>query len=360
MSAEVHVDRQPQSPLAQLPAELGRQIYAYIAPAQVHLYRHNNTICAATCITPTPSSDYYCFDRRSLGDPPTAVWARRLASPWGEHWRCEEVAKRLHHDTPHATTPHDTAVALMASCRRIYEDVACLVADTSVIHVNDLATLDLLLFNRRDKQSRSSSSPGSLLTRAFLYAKRLNISLHLPPPIFQAIAAKKSPPTRAAPSSPTVSSPSIAWACLWRNLSALSNLQHVNITLDHDSRTSWSGVNEHTILAPLQTLASRPHINTTIHLPKVASTNGNGTALGLTIKRFTRQRFYTDYRKDGSIGVVYEEDALKSFHRPGPDAAEILRAADLTMHIWVQGVDLDYAAMDESSDLDGDAAYDAI
>ncbi|KAG5990027.1 hypothetical protein E4U43_004385 [Claviceps pusilla] len=121
------VDRQQQSPLVQLPAELARQIYAYIVPPQAHLYRDNATICAATCITPPSSNDYYCFDRRSHGDPSTAVWARRLRSSWGGHWRCEEVAKRLHPDAPNSRshghgqrqTQHDSAIALMASCRRM-------------------------------------------------------------------------------------------------------------------------------------------------------------------------------------------------------------------------------------------------
>ncbi|KAG5983196.1 hypothetical protein E4U55_000537 [Claviceps digitariae] len=353
------VDRQQQSPLLQLPAELSRQIYAYIVPPQAHLYRVDATICAATCITPRQSNDYYCFDRRSHGDPSTAVWARRLSSSWGDHWRCEEVAKRLHLDTPNSQPQHDSAIALMASCRRIYEDVACLLADRCIIHVNDLATLDLL-FDKRDSSLRSSS-PGHPLTRAFFQARRLNLSLRLPPSSFKAIEANEPPPANAVPSSlsPSPSSPSTAWSRLWRNMTTLQYLQHIDLTLDHDSESSWSCVNEHAILAPLQILASLSHINTTVHMPKVASTRGNGTLHGLTTKRFTRQRFFTDCRKDGSIGLVYEEDAYKSLHR-GPNAADMLRAAELTMHIWFQGVDMDYVAMDELSDADDDMAFDAL
>ncbi|KAG6002382.1 hypothetical protein E4U21_003142 [Claviceps maximensis] len=359
MSVEKHVvDRQLQSPLLRLPAELARQIYAYIVPPQAHLYRDDASVCAATCITPSPSNDYYCFDRRSHGDPSTTVWARRLKSSWGGHWRCEEVAKRLQTDSPGKQTQHDSAIALMASCRRIFEDVTCLLADTCVIHVSDLATLDLL-FDKRDNSS-CSSSPNQVLTQAFFHARRLNLSLRLPPSVFEAIGSNEPSPTKAAPSSlsPNGSDPSTTWIELWHKMTTLRHLQRVDITLDHDSESSWSHVNEHAILAPLQTFVSHSDINTTVHLPKVASTKSNGTCHGLTIKRFTRQRLFTEYRKDGSIGLVYEEDALKSLQRPGPGADEMLRAAELTMHIWFQGVDMDYVSMDDLSGADEDVASD--
>ncbi|KAG5980301.1 hypothetical protein E4U54_006817 [Claviceps lovelessii] len=138
-------------------------------------------------------------------------------------------------------------------------------------------------------------------------------------------------------------------------MTTLQHLQRIDITLDHDSESSWSCVNEHAILAPLEMFASHSQIHTTVHLPKLASTKGNDTMHGLTTRRFTRQRFFTEYRKDGSIGLVYEEDALKSLQRPGPDATEMLRAAELTMHIWFQGVDMDYVSMDELSNADDEA-----
>ncbi|KAG6041221.1 hypothetical protein E4U41_005504 [Claviceps citrina] len=358
------VDAQHQSPLLRLPAELRRHIYAYIVPEQAHLFHdERGNIRAATCVTPSPSSaDHYCFDRRSLGDPSTAVWARRLRSPWGRHWRCEEVAKRLHRHGHDGLPQHDAAVALMNCCRRTYDDVASLLADTSVIHINELATLDLL-FDKTDSASSRPRSPGHLLTRAFSHARRLDLALRLQLSTLEAIAAKPQP-TRAAPPSPDASpSPQSAWIRLWRNMTTLRSLRRVDITLDHDSESSWSGVDELALLGPLQPLASHPTTNTTIHLPKAASpthAHHNDPSPGLPIQRFTRQRFFTEDRKDGTIGLVYEEDAYKSFHGPGPRAAEMLRAAELTMHVWFQGVELDYAAMEEMPDGDGETGCDAL
>ncbi|GAB0134945.1 hypothetical protein EsDP_00003297 [Epichloe bromicola] len=356
MCLEGHIDPQLQSVLAQLPAEVRRQIYAHIVPAQAHLYQDQGNIHVATCITPRPSNDHYCFDRRSLGDPSTEVWARRLQSPWGGHWRCEEVAKRLHHpDVPGIQTRHDAARALMSACRRTFEDVACLLAETSVIHVDDLSTLDVLLDGR--DSSLFSIRPGHLLTKAFFNTRRLNLSFRLPPAVFKAVEAS-STPARDAPSYPGTSSPT-SWFCLWQCIAALRHLRTVDITLDHDSESSWSSVNEHAVLSPLQALASNPDLRTTIHLPRVASSHFNTTSLGFAVKRFTRQRFFTEYRNDGSIGVVYEEDAYKSLHRPGQGSADAVRAAELTMHIWFQGIDLDYDALDESPGLDQDSGCDA-
>lgn len=224
-----------------------------------------------------------------------------------------------------------------------YEDVVYLLADTRVIHINDITTLELL-FN-------CSSRSSNLWTRAFFHARRLHLSLRLPPPVFKALAAK----TKAVPSAP--SSP---WLRLWHNITRLPRLQRIDITLDHNSEASWSTVDEHAVLAPLQTLASDPAINTAIHLPNVASPPPHDAVLGRTIQRFTRQRFFAEYRKDGTIGVIYEEDAYKSFRTSGPRAAEALRAAELTMHIWFQGVNVDYVAMDESLRRDDDDSCDAL
>lgn len=224
-------------------------------------------------------------------------------------------------------------------------------AETSVIHVDDLSTLDVL-FDGKDR-SLSSLRPGHLLTKAFFNTRRLNLSLRLPPAVFKAVEANSTPTGDARTSSPT------SWFCLWPRIAALRHLRTVDITLDHDSQSSWSNVNEHAVLSPLRALASNPGIRTTVHLPRVTSSPFHTTSLGFAVKRFTRQRFFTEYRNDGSIGVVYEEDAYKSLHRPGQGSAEAVRAAELTMHIWFQGIDLDYVALDESPGLDEDLACDA-
>lgn len=113
------IDAEMQSCFFHFPVEIRRHIYSYIVDDGVHLYLHNGRICISTCITPKPSDDYFCFDRRSLGDPSTEVWARRLESSWALHWRCEEVAFDLGTDQLSIKSKRDPARALMQSCKQM-------------------------------------------------------------------------------------------------------------------------------------------------------------------------------------------------------------------------------------------------
>lgn len=111
-------DNQQQCTLLSLPSELRREIYGYIVAEEAHVFLHGGRLNVSTCKTLTPSDDFFCFDRRSLGDPSAPVWARRLEASWGLHWRCEEVALDL--DRGHVVEDeHDDTKALLMTSRRM-------------------------------------------------------------------------------------------------------------------------------------------------------------------------------------------------------------------------------------------------
>jgi hypothetical protein len=99
------VDPQCASALIQLPYDVRRVILDLLVPPAVHLHRHKGNIVASMCVS---SNAIYNQDLGSerkedlLPDEDgwipyenNCIWARRLRSTWGPHWRCEERALRL-------------------------------------------------------------------------------------------------------------------------------------------------------------------------------------------------------------------------------------------------------------------------
>jgi len=85
----------------QLPYDLQNLIYEYLVPSAIHIHAHGSKIIASACISPQAilENDTGLERKEGLpsGDKPwnyedTHVWARRLRSSWGVHWKCEEVA----------------------------------------------------------------------------------------------------------------------------------------------------------------------------------------------------------------------------------------------------------------------------
>ncbi|OAQ64372.1 hypothetical protein VFPPC_05651 [Pochonia chlamydosporia 170] len=342
------MDPQLQSCLFHLPVEIRRHIFSYIVDQGVHVYLNNGRICISTCVTPQPSDDYFCFDRRSSGDPPGEVWARRLDSPWALHWRCEEVALRLNADQINLKACHDATGALMQSCRRVYGEIASLTAEKCVLHITDLTTLDQLL--NGDDKSPSGSLIDSLPKTSFSHVRKLNLTFRLTLQDYKMIELQAKQPISL--DHLTNKPPVALWMDIWAGIAKLKHLQSLHLYLDHDSQASWTLVNEAAILTPLLALSQNPNLRTTISIPALPpqDTQTNTPPLSLSplnIKRFTRQRFFTEQRQDGTYGIVYEDDANSMFHDPGPSADELARTAEMTMHAWLHGIELDYLAMDE-------------
>ncbi|GAO17268.1 hypothetical protein UVI_02061140 [Ustilaginoidea virens] len=338
-----------------LPIELRHHVYSYIVPSRVHVHLgKRGTLCVSTCVNPASRGDRFCFDRRSTGDPSAEVWGRRLNSSWGSHWRCEEVALASGLDPVDVGAHHhDSARALMSTCKQIYQDVAYLMAVHLAIHITDIATLDFLLDPANAAAGTTSAS--NLFARTFPLTRNLTLAFRLSPKVYQDIAALSSQPELS-----NGPSPAHMWMRVWRKTAGMASLRTLDITIDHGSKSSWSTLDEQAVLSTLLPLASAPpRLALTIHVPHSPASPAPGPRsegrpdlipILSRVERYARQRFFTEKRQDGSVGLVYEEDAQKMMDIPGQDAAEMQRAAEWIMHIWFQGVDLDYLAMTESCD----------
>ncbi|EXU96586.1 hypothetical protein X797_010398 [Metarhizium robertsii] len=343
------MDPQTQSSLFLLPVEIRRHTYSFIVEEGVHIYLRNGRICISACITPQPSNDYFCFDRQSSGDPPRDVWARRLGSSWASHWRCEEVALGLDVDRINLSADRDPTRALMQSCKRIYGEVAGLIAEKSVLHITELAALDQLLKGDDDKTCLFTDS---ILLSSFTGVRRLRLAFRLPLQVYKMIELQCK--QQKFPTCPNNKLPSTIWKDIWPAIAKLQHLRSLDVYIDHDSEASWTLVDEATILSPLLPLCQHSHFSTTIHVPVLPppqdteEDSGSSTEDSLSlldIRRFIRQRFFPEQRQDGTHGIVYEDDANNMFRDPGPSADELTRTAELTMHLWLHGVELDYLAM---------------
>lgn len=90
-------DPQLQSKFFAAPTEIRYAIYAYLIPNRVHLSLRETAFRLSPCVQRNNDGDPDCISRESydailVTGPRTkdVLYPRRLRSPWGEHWRCEE------------------------------------------------------------------------------------------------------------------------------------------------------------------------------------------------------------------------------------------------------------------------------
>jgi hypothetical protein len=101
---------QLDSKLLRMPLEIRQAIVQYVLPAQLHINLDVNKISMSVCLAPENDERSTCctyithrnkFDgyervshRCENADERNAkineIWARRLRSTWGPHWRCEQ------------------------------------------------------------------------------------------------------------------------------------------------------------------------------------------------------------------------------------------------------------------------------
>jgi hypothetical protein len=120
----VSVDLQLGSGLFLAPIEIRRAIYVYLIPNGVHVFFRQGKIHLSVCVEPSPAGDHDGSDRKTTGsDRQTlddwfsdTMWARRLQSSWGPHWKCEEVVSRTA-DNYEAACGINMAVLLV--CKRM-------------------------------------------------------------------------------------------------------------------------------------------------------------------------------------------------------------------------------------------------
>lgn len=224
-----------------------------------------------------------------------------------------------------------------------FDDVAYYLAEKSVLHITDLPTLHRL-------QQSNASSPNKAftdesLTAAFKTVKSLKLTLRLPMSVYKAL----DPSPKCTSNSPAATT--TIWTQSWTAISQLRHLTSLQIWMDHDSQCSWSLVNERAMLSPLTRLATTPGLTMTINLPSLLSRltkperhfpEDDEKTAPFNITRYLRQRFFCERRKDGTFGVVYDDDAHRLFSFPGneepnPDQREL---EDIDRWSWLGGIDM--------------------
>lgn len=118
------IDPQLGSGLFLAPIEIRYAIYVHFVPNRVHVFFRQGKIHLSMCVEPSPAGDHDGSDRKTTGsDRQTlddwfldSIWARRLRSSWGPHWKCEEVALRTD-DNYEAACGINMAVLLV--CKRM-------------------------------------------------------------------------------------------------------------------------------------------------------------------------------------------------------------------------------------------------
>jgi hypothetical protein len=92
--------------LLQTPLEMRHEIYSYILPSHVHVCLRGDKFCLSTCQesdTEYMGGNYFLYTYHNSDDEHechpmcnthSSVWARRLQSSWGPHWRCAENVEK--------------------------------------------------------------------------------------------------------------------------------------------------------------------------------------------------------------------------------------------------------------------------
>jgi hypothetical protein len=114
---------QPKSKFFAAPAEIRYEIYAYLLPEQMHLSLCEKGFRLLPCAQRDKDDDPDCFGQRTnnanlltnpLADP---IYALRLRSSWGSHWRCEETAIQLQNNRE--TKYNNITMALFLVCKQM-------------------------------------------------------------------------------------------------------------------------------------------------------------------------------------------------------------------------------------------------
>ncbi|ORY14785.1 hypothetical protein BCR34DRAFT_212293 [Clohesyomyces aquaticus] len=273
---QTSVDPQLESSFFVPPVEIRDAIYVYLVPERrIHLFLRNQRLQLSGCDQPdkddTPYHPKYPqFDPRTCQNSDDHVYWRRLQSPWGPHWRCEESVN------DGAAESYLFATDVLLTCKRMFAEFAGYMASKIALHINDLDALKVFLPIPRsgslpesesafDLQSCIPTYSFTLLDHLLPNLTVLEITMKLPVSVYTAIehasTCKITPPSSNPASSSTPTSAAStdpeslisAWTNFPRSLPHLSKLRQLKIWLDHDETCSWTQVvNERALLSPLE------------------------------------------------------------------------------------------------------------
>lgn len=103
-----------------VPVEIRRLIYSFLLPIQAHVSYYKDRLRLSQCELSDASSEKDGFERQTTGDWSTDLtWARRLASKWGPHWQCEELAQS-NSNNGNGSTTSDRVTAMASTCKQLW------------------------------------------------------------------------------------------------------------------------------------------------------------------------------------------------------------------------------------------------
>lgn len=118
----MYANLQLGSRLFSAPLEIREAIYEYLVPDGVHVYLHRDNLRLSRCVQPHLGDDLWGGERQEADSPYSGaatfsdpVWARRLRSSWGPHWKCEEKMLGTHRSRQ---TVHDVDISSLYACKR--------------------------------------------------------------------------------------------------------------------------------------------------------------------------------------------------------------------------------------------------
>ncbi|KAH7067507.1 hypothetical protein BKA63DRAFT_607352 [Paraphoma chrysanthemicola] len=288
------INPQVQTKLFAAPTEIRHAIYRHLIPKRIHLALRDASFRLSPCVQRADDDDPDCTSRtrydgrhdmgKQTSEP---LYPYRLSSSWGEHWRCEENM----HEARESDDTLDVR-ALIRVCKLMFIDIAEMLADTVVFHINDMGSLEPMKYWTNlevPAADRSPSATSNFIGCTLPNVKNLEISLRIPPDRYNALENPDEVTT---------------FTIAWNGLQRLS------------PPSTWSILNEKTLLSPFNRLNELLTLNLTIVLSKLHPKHqtperhfvDDRTPMGVLIHRRYRQRWYGTESTNGVSEVHHAPD----------------------------------------------------
>ncbi|KAF2826979.1 hypothetical protein CC86DRAFT_455561, partial [Ophiobolus disseminans] len=331
------------SKLLQIPYDVRREIYTHLVPLSVHIHieasRRRLSPCVSSPVIPRTSPGW----ERREGLPTEnadwdfdhiALWATRLQSSWGEHWKCEEVASRI------GGGDDSNLEVLMRTCKKIRGEISDYISRSTEVIVADLTITDQLL-----------RQPPSAVAGGFVFAdvRQLRIISRLPTGVLTVIEEESIPDEAEDFQMACLSSGEAAQATAWLRLSAtlsgLAYLRKLRIWLDDSEAISWNNVNERAILVSLESLAHKPALDVCMELPR--HIDDYKTTPAIRIQRRIRQRHfgYKDFHARLQVASKADFPVLEAGLPPFENVSQV-KLEVIERGLWDEGIDVEEECID--------------
>ncbi|KAK8023891.1 hypothetical protein PG993_011957 [Apiospora rasikravindrae] len=246
-------DLQSASSLFHVPIEIRRAIYAdLVDTASIHItLSPQGRVRLTRCLDPDLGAGHLGDERR----PPRSddgsciqTYCRRLASTWGPHWGCEEIALANGEDEERTDDGSQTGSrdSFLTTCKRLYFEVGDWMREQVRFQITDLATAKSLFKFPPSSSASIADTDVGFRHSVLPFLAKLGITMNLPLLFFQALSTPDTAP---------LDDNARIWLALPRYLEAnLPSLRVLRIWLDHSDKAYWSAVNERAVLRPFEPL----------------------------------------------------------------------------------------------------------